>query len=361
MTERVPTRTTPEVSIVVPTYNRARWVREAVESALGIPFRHLEVIVVDDGSTDNTREVVGKFGDWVQYHYQDNAGLGAARDRGLQLAKGQFLCFLDSDDLILPDKFDHQLPYFETTPADAVYSRWSYIDEDGNVLAAEDGIDFTETLLQSLSISNFAPIHSYVFRTEALRAAGGVSRDLVGCGYEDWDLLLRLAATGTPFAFCPAVTAVYRMHVSSMCLSRVEEMLACGLDVIDRFLHHPRHPPFPDEHWRLARAMVHLEAACQLYRQGEVSNARRLFCTAIELHPALLESDLLFGYFIGFLSLLELGHAAYAVNQNMDERTLCGFFDKVWDDWLDRVPPDLNREASVGAFRRWLASRHAEL
>lgn len=106
----------PEVSVVIPTYNRAFVVGDAIRSALEQTFRDIEVIVVDDGSTDNTEEVVKSFGDKRIRYIKLNANRGgaAARNAGIKVAKGKYVAFLDSDDLWLPEKIERQLEVFRT-------------------------------------------------------------------------------------------------------------------------------------------------------------------------------------------------------------------------------------------------------
>jgi glycosyltransferase involved in cell wall biosynthesis len=106
----------PLVSVVIPTYNYARFVSEAVDSVLAQTYPSLEVVVVDDGSTDDTREVLARYGDRIRYIYQPNAGLPAARNTGIKAARGEFIGLLDSDDVFHPRKFELQMRYMLAHP-----------------------------------------------------------------------------------------------------------------------------------------------------------------------------------------------------------------------------------------------------
>ncbi len=103
----------PLVSVVIPTYNRAQMVSEAVRSVLEQTFGDLEVIVVDDGSTDGTREALKPHADKIRYLRQENSGVSAARNRGIAEARGSLIAFLDSDDLWLPAKLKNQVLFFQ--------------------------------------------------------------------------------------------------------------------------------------------------------------------------------------------------------------------------------------------------------
>ena len=107
----------PLVSIIIPVYNCERYLAEAIESVLTQTYRTIEVIVVDDGSTDGSGHVAKRFGLPVKYTFQANGGTGAARNRGVELAQGKFLAFLDQDDLWIKDKLTNQIAAFHHNPA----------------------------------------------------------------------------------------------------------------------------------------------------------------------------------------------------------------------------------------------------
>jgi glycosyltransferase involved in cell wall biosynthesis len=106
----------PLVSCIVPVSNGERYLREALDSILAQTYRPTEIIVADDGSTDTTPAVATCYGDRIRYVKQDNAGAPTARNRGLRLARGEFVAFLDSDDLWHPEKLERQMRRFEARP-----------------------------------------------------------------------------------------------------------------------------------------------------------------------------------------------------------------------------------------------------
>lgn len=113
----------PLISVIIPTYNRQAYLVEAVESVLAQSYSPLELIVIDDGSTDSTDQAMHRYAPTVRYHWQTNQGVSTARNQGIALAQGEYLAFLDSDDLWTPDKLARQMAAFVATPdTDAVFS-----------------------------------------------------------------------------------------------------------------------------------------------------------------------------------------------------------------------------------------------
>lgn len=105
----------PRVSVLIPTYNTGRYIGSALESVLGQTYQDLEIIVLDDGSTDNTREVVAGYPQ-VRYIYHEHSGIPITRNRAISEAKGEFVVFLDADDLWEPDKLQKQVDYMDSHP-----------------------------------------------------------------------------------------------------------------------------------------------------------------------------------------------------------------------------------------------------
>jgi glycosyltransferase involved in cell wall biosynthesis len=108
---------TPQVSVIIPAYNGDRYIVQAVESVLGQTFTDLEIIVVDDGSSDRTYQVLQPYLDRISYIYQENQGVAAARNRGIKEAKGDLIAFLDQDDFFLSDKLASQVALFRSSPS----------------------------------------------------------------------------------------------------------------------------------------------------------------------------------------------------------------------------------------------------
>jgi len=187
------------ISVIIPTYNRASFLAEALLSVLGQegftgspPRYEHEIWVIDDGSTDRTREVVGRFGDRVKVCYQEHAGISKARNRGLSLSSGDYIAFLDSDDLWLGNKIRAQLSFMEAYPramvcyTEEVWIRNGVYVNPRKKHRKHSGWIFAQSLpLCLLSLS------SALFRREVFDMVGMFDESLPAC--EDYDLGIRVA------------------------------------------------------------------------------------------------------------------------------------------------------------------------
>lgn len=212
----------PEISVIIPSYNSEKHIAETIASILGQTFKDIELIVVDDGSTDRTPSIVSSFGAPVRLIEQANAGVCAARNRGLSEAQGHFICFMDHDDYWFPDKLARQIEAFKTRPeAGVVYSsfiNW-HAEEDGRfpppdsfeLMETADEIDpeFSGWIYHLLLLDCWMLTSTAMFRTEALEKCGSFDEDLPFS--EDWDLWLRMARE-YPMIKLQRPTTLYRQH-----------------------------------------------------------------------------------------------------------------------------------------------------
>ncbi|MEX1027957.1 MAG: glycosyltransferase family 2 protein [Candidatus Paceibacterota bacterium] len=204
----------PLVSIVIPCYNGADCVAEAIQSALGQSYRRKEVIVVDDGSKDRSAEVVRSFGDAVRYFKQENAGVAVARNRGAAEARGELLQFLDQDDLLYPDKLERQVPHVILHRPGLVFCDADVTDYQTRQHRGHWGGGFVDTddpLIHTLvvTVQTSGPIHW----REAFWRVGGFRTDSPPC--EDRDLHLRLACNGIKFYHLKEVLYAWRQKEGS--------------------------------------------------------------------------------------------------------------------------------------------------
>ena len=203
------------VSVIVPSYNHGIYLPDAVDSVLNQTHSSVEVIVVDDGSTDNTREAAARYGDRVRYHFQSNQGLAAARNTGLRLVSGDFVVFLDADDLLLPTMIEQGLKRFEAQPnAGVVHCGWIYASTDLSDLSWELTPTYEGLLFDTFAHFIPLPCHSMLFRSPVVRDVG--SFDAATNPSEDWDVWLRIARCGVRWASVKQPLVINRMHPVSM-------------------------------------------------------------------------------------------------------------------------------------------------
>ena len=182
----------PEVSVVIPTFNSAQLVPEAIESVLRQTYKDFELIVVDDGSSDDTGVVLSEFGNRIHYFRQPNQGVGAARNRGLALAQGKYIAFLDADDLWSPTKLAEQIPLFEDATVGLVYSDWAVISDRGQPSGSrlKDLHPRSGYVFDALVQCGFILTSGTVVRRSCLDNVGNFDQTLSHA--EDYDLWLRI-------------------------------------------------------------------------------------------------------------------------------------------------------------------------
>jgi glycosyltransferase involved in cell wall biosynthesis len=200
------------VSVIIPTYNHAQFVRETLESIFAQTYTNTEVIVINDSSVDETETVLLPFirMGWVRYYRQENKGMAGARNLGIEAAQGKYVAFLDDDDRWPPDKLAWQVQGLEENPqAVLIYGTMRSFGEGPEKNSpggtAPSGEVWREFLRQNWI---FSPGQT-LMRAETVRAVGGFDGSLWGS--DDWDLYIRLAAQGE-FIFQDRLALHYRMH-----------------------------------------------------------------------------------------------------------------------------------------------------
>ena len=202
----------PLVTVVIPSYNRADYITETIESVLQQTYHPIEIIVIDDGSNDNSREVLERFLPSVRYVWQENAERGAARNHGLRLARGEFIAFLDSDDLWLPSMVEKCVAFFHANPnTDLVYTDAMLIDASGKPLRTLRAGAPTSRPTDRLLESNFVSIGRHLIRTAAVIKIGGFREERDLAGSEDWEMWVRLSLEAQ-IDYLPVVTTKIRTH-----------------------------------------------------------------------------------------------------------------------------------------------------
>jgi glycosyltransferase involved in cell wall biosynthesis len=221
------------ISVVIPVYNGEKTIRQTLESVLNQTFTDFEVIVINDGSQDATLEIVANIADpRLKVFSYPNAGQAASRNRGLSQARGEFIAFLDADDLWTSDKLEAQLRVLQENPQAAVAYSWSdCIDESGNFLREASHRTVNGDVYAKLLLTDFLDNGSNpLIRRQAITEVGGFDESLPPA--EDWDMWLRLAAR-YHFVAVPYPQVLYRQSANSESSNVLRLELAC-LRVIKR-------------------------------------------------------------------------------------------------------------------------------
>lgn len=226
----------PFVSVIIPTYNRSAYVKDAIESVLSQSYSNLEIIVVDDGSTDDTRDVITLFADRVRYFYQDNKGPSSARNMGISEATGDFVAFLDSDDLWRQDKLEKQLKLFgENSRLGLVASGHDVINHRGeHILSYILKPKELNQLHSRRIIRNLFSTPSVLVRKSCFDSVGVFDEKLYFA--EDWDMWLRIISAYDA-AMVNEPLATIRNHQESITREYSDKNLADWESVIARHGH----------------------------------------------------------------------------------------------------------------------------
>ena len=206
---------TPLASIIVPCFNQAHFLPFAVDSALAQTYPAVEVVVVNDGSTDGTSEVARSYGERIKLVEQPNSGLSAARNAGIAAASGEFIVLLDSDDVLLPHCVESRMKHMEDPAVGIVAGYYREIDAQGQVqprIPEVRRISGLPHFYQTVK-RNWGPPVSWTIRRRALELCGVFDPFLKSC--EDWDCLIRIS-TRFKIAYDPEVGAHYRQLPTSM-------------------------------------------------------------------------------------------------------------------------------------------------
>lgn len=217
----------PLVSVIIPTYNGSRFIRETIQSVIGQTYPKIEIIVIDDGSTDNTPDIVKSINDPRLIHIrQANSGVSMARNHGIDISHGDYIAFLDHDDVWLPHKLERQLQLFKEDPNIAmVYSDTFIIDENNSIINTySHKIKFYRgKIFKELFLSLFITILTVVMKKSAFLELGPF---LPYNTCEDYDLFLKCASK-YPIDYIDEPLAKFRVHESNYSKNYEVEVNEC--------------------------------------------------------------------------------------------------------------------------------------
>jgi glycosyltransferase involved in cell wall biosynthesis len=275
----------PLVSVIIPAYNCARYLPDAIASALQQTHPRVEIVVVNDGSPDNTDEVVQPYLDRITYIKQENRGLSAARNVGFRASHGEFVCFLDTDDILLPDKFTLQLSKFEREPdLGVVISGYVDVEEDGQteILAVKKNWD--RDALERMFNHEVFPPHTAVIRRSVLEASPLFPEDIdTNESQEDWQLWLDMALNGVKFSSVPESTCKYRNRPGSIRTNPLKHFDGARR-VVSWLRQHPQAQIYKERVERLA-AIVEMERVAVAWRISRADLAGENLVAAVRQSP----------------------------------------------------------------------------
>jgi glycosyltransferase involved in cell wall biosynthesis len=275
---------TPLVSVIIPVYNGERYIVQAVESALRQTFTNLEIIIVDDGSTDRTQQVLQPYFDRVRYIYQENQGVAAARNIACQLAQGEFLAFLDADDYFLPSKLEKQLACFDHDPAlDMVQTGWLMVDETGKDISEMKPWQQAPKLdLESFIIFKCVRPSAMMLRRKWWEKLGGFNDNFPLA--EDLDFALRLALKGCKAVWLEEILTCYRQHNSNIMSSGLPLMKNTEILMKEFF----NRPDLPESIRQLKNQEHYLSfkwLAWRMYRDGHLAEMAQCLEKSLQYTP----------------------------------------------------------------------------
>jgi glycosyltransferase involved in cell wall biosynthesis len=282
----------PRVSVIVPAHNAEQTIVETICSVQAQTFSDFELIVIDDGSTDRTLERLEAAGDSrLRIFSYENAGAPSARNRGIARATGEYLAFLDADDLWTPDKLQHQVAALQArTAAGVAYSWTRFVDQNGRDLYEQRPLFFEGDVYRELLVTNFTCSGSNVLvRRQAIEATGGFDVSLKVS--QDWEFGVRLAARW-PFVMVSRHQILYRQWPGSMwSISAAQDLWEeNGIRTIERVFESVPADLQPLKKRRLANFYLHLAHRGLLSAaDGDaVRRAGRSLWRALRLDPRLV-------------------------------------------------------------------------
>ncbi len=295
--------TNPKVSVCIPTYNHAKFLPATVESVLAQTYANLEILIVDDGSSDGTLEIAQTYAATypdriavLTHPGHRNLGISATVSRGLRESTGAYCSLLGSDDLFHPQKTEEQLRYLQRHPeVDAVHSTAQFIDVDGKVLACRLGQKFPlgQAGVERLIRANRVADMTVLFRRSCLEQVGPHNDDLV---YGDWEFWIRVAAQSR-MGFIDKPLVSYRIHHSNASIGNPDEVnFERALQVMNSLLHN-RHEVEMLKAPRI-RALINFQCARYLFCTGQTEKAAERLAAGFQLYPLIAGEPSLFVYWL---------------------------------------------------------------
>ncbi len=277
-----------QTSVIIPTFNRAATILRAVDSVLKNDSSSLEIIIVDDGSTDDTSTLIHNYHPSILFIRQENQGAAAARNRGIRAAQGEFIAFLDADDEWRPGKLQRQLDVLAMNPG------VSFVGTGGEFLTSEGKLVRIQSvyrrgnLLKELIFTNYIITSSVLVTRDSLLREKELFRPELIIS-EDWDLWLRLSASNQMIIIPDNLVSNHRLHDSLESSSSVEQIVNQYINIISNLNQDPLLGPVIDRNWSNIIANSIYMHAYYAYLRGDIRTARLKIIKAFLAAPARLK------------------------------------------------------------------------
>ena len=284
------------VSVIMPVYNGEKYLRWAIESVLGQTYSNFELIVVDDGSTDNSGDIARSFGDKIRYIYQENKGLGGARNTGILASQAEFVGLLDADDEWMPNYLETMMKLVQQYPNAAVYYCTAQgMDSNGNNLTRIFG-RVIKSIDQRLLRANFIIPSTVILNRSVVIDFGLFEQDnleIHGC--EDWDLWLRLISSHQ-FVGTTETLVRYRLHENTFSANSDHMQKAVKAVIEKNFgLDNGNYADWSDDKKRAFGGVYRYQALISVQKKGDWKTAKVSLRKAFEIDPTLtIDLDLFY-------------------------------------------------------------------
>jgi len=343
----------PLVSVIIPTFNCGEHIVDCVESVLGQTYSPVEIIVVDNGSTDDTRQRLQPYIESrrIQYRHQENLGPSGGRNAGFRVAQGKYLQFLDADDLLLPEKIECQVEKLEGASSSAICAcDYRHFDDDdpsrlygGDTFAGKFPLDQFDQLFEFETV-----IHRWLIPSKLFAECGGFEEDVRGA--EDWLLIWKLHATGATTVFIPEPLVLYRKHSGTL-TTKFQGMAAARWRAIDHVEKHQQTTGrtfYSPTELNLLRESYHYQLGLQFIRFGEIRQAGRELTRAFVLASNRRQTKLLLIAMLPFLRTRTIEAARATDTRLWQLRARLAAVRQSFYQWRQRRP--VKRMAAVAAF-----------
>jgi glycosyltransferase involved in cell wall biosynthesis len=276
----------PFVTVIIPTYNRADLLSEALESVFRQTYRDYEIIVVDDGSTDDTPRITEQYKDKITVIRQTNGGRSRARNAGIAAARGRYIAFLDDDDLWVPRKLEQQVRILEENPTVGLVSCSVHLTREGSPTrtwsqTTPSGLDaWTEQLVLGDGVHNPSTL---LIRKDILCRIELFDPNVEPC--EDWDLLIRLAFRGVRLHHIEEPMVEYRLHQENSILD-LDRMNEARISILKKVFSSPQTPSALIAKRRYYLGRWWTQIGCDSYRLSKFRKACHMWLDVVKVDPS---------------------------------------------------------------------------